>query len=316
MSELYYGYVPFPQENDTISIEHWKSYQVIPRRTGDSYPLHRHHFYELVMINSGLCLHTYKNTTISLIPGDMFLIPPDEDHAYKFHDGLSIFNCQFFPLDFPQRILDILDELNFISLSGRTNQILSEQHAIFDSEQPGKNHSAFLNEQGILHLNASQRFYIETLLTRMRTEQQQRQEGYSYILHNYLEILLYELARIKKSQYTISEKINSKKERMIMDTLNYIDAHLSEPIDFAQIAESYQLSHNYFRTIFREITGISPIEYLNRTRILKSLEYLRLTDMAIIDVAATVGIYDANYFTRMFKKYMDYPPKYFKNIQE
>lgn len=56
------------------------------------------------------------------------------------------------------------------------------------------------------------------------------------------------------------------------------------------------------------------MEYLNRMRIVKSLEYLNVEGISIADAAAKVGIYDANYFSRMFKKVMGYSPRYFKNI--
>lgn len=101
---------------------------------------------------------------------------------------------------------------------------------------------------------------------------------------------------------------------MITKTLEYIDTNIRGTIDFNMIAESYDLSPNYFRTIFREITGISPTLYLNRTRILNALELLRTTSLSIVDIAAEVGIYNANYFTRLFKKQLGYSPKYFKNI--
>ncbi|MGI6010092.1 MAG: AraC family transcriptional regulator [Ruminococcus sp.] len=307
-------YVPFPQDG-LISIEYWDNFQKIPNCDSSGvYPPHRHDYHELVLITSGLCLHTYKGSTITLIPGDMFLIPPHRYHSYKFQDGLHIYNCQFYISNFSDYFLRILDDLNFISLRAQASPSLSADYTIFDAEAPSGKYSALVNQQGILHLNSSQRFYMENLLTHMQTEQRQKGRGYTYILHDYLEILLCELSRIKHAQYTVSEQKNSKKERMIMDTLAFIDSHLTEDIDFLSIAESYDLSPNYFRTVFREITGISPTEYLNRTRILNALKYLRMTDMTISDIAASVGLYDANYFTRLFKKYLGYPPTYFKHI--
>ena len=34
----------------------------------------------------------------------------------------------------------------------------------------------------------------------------------------------------------------------------------------------------------------------------------------LAEAAAQVGIYDANYFSRLFKKYLGYAPRYFKHI--
>jgi YesN/AraC family two-component response regulator len=45
--------------------------------------------------------------------------------------------------------------------------------------------------------------------------------------------------------------------------------------------------------------------------VLKAFELLRDYNCSISDVAAHVGIYDANYFTRLFKKFIGYPPSHF-----
>lgn len=66
--------------------------------------------------------------------------------------------------------------------------------------------------------------------------------------------------------------------------------------------------------IFKSHTGLSPLEYLNRVRILRALELLQTTHHSIADIAEQVGIHDPNYFTRIFKKLIGYPPSYFKSI--
>ncbi|NDL66461.1 helix-turn-helix domain-containing protein [Anaerotalea alkaliphila] len=53
---------------------------------------------------------------------------------------------------------------------------------------------------------------------------------------------------------------------------------------------------------------------MNRVRILRALEYLQTTTLSITDIAAQVGILDANYFSRIFRKIVGSPPSYFKRI--
>ncbi len=57
---------------------------------------------------------------------------------------------------------------------------------------------------------------------------------------------------------------------------------------------------------------MTPTNYLNRMRIIRSLEYLEREDMSIAEAASKVGIYDSNYYSRLFKKIMGYSPRYFK----
>ena len=93
-----------------------------------------------------------------------------------------------------------------------------------------------------------------------------------------------------------------------------MENHLDEKVDIEELAASVYWSSRHFRTVFKEVTGLTPVEYLNRVRIVKSLEYLEKNKSSIKEAAASVGIYDTNYYTRLFKKILGYPPKYFKSI--
>ena len=132
------------------------------------------------------------------------------------------------------------------------------------------------------------------------------------------EKLAKRLARASAEKSERNEKIrhhSNQKRDMIYDALMYIEEHLDAKIDFSSLAEKSFMSPSYFRSIFKDVTGLTPVEYLNRMRIVKSLKYLELDKSTIADAAAKVGIFDSNYFSRMFKKVMGYSPKYFKSIR-
>ena len=57
--------------------------------------LHQHDFYEMVLILRGSCRHFYRNVYVPLMPGDLFLIPPNRPHSYRFHESIAMCNCQF-----------------------------------------------------------------------------------------------------------------------------------------------------------------------------------------------------------------------------
>ena len=95
------------------------------------------------------------------------------------------------------------------------------------------------------------------------------------------------------------------------EVLLYIDAHLTEQLDFEELAAKYAFSLNYFRKLFRDVTGFSPVNYLNRLRIVRSCEYIQHENLSVGEAAERVGIYDANYFSRLFKKIMGMSPTQF-----
>ena len=174
---------------------------------------------------------------------------------------------------------------------------------------------ANLNAQGIIHLNSEELMYVDALLQDMAREQKEQDINLEYAKSAYLQLILVKLSRVQSERNEKIRHHSNQKRDMIYDALMYIEEHLDEKIDFSSLAEKSFMSPSYFRSIFKDVTGLTPVEYLNRMRIVKSLEYLELDKSTIADAAAKVGIFDSNYFSRMFKKVMGYSPKYFKSIR-
>ena len=54
-------------------------------------------------------------------------------------------------------------------------------------------------------------------------------------------------------------------------------------------------------------------DYLSRTRIERSIELLRDTDMSLLEIAGLVGFEDQSYFTKVFKKETGLSPKKYRD---
>ena len=68
-------------------------------------------------------------------------------------------------------------------------------------------------------------------------------------------------------------------------------------------------SSSYFRKLFKEVTGLSPIMYFNRMRIEYAKTLLRQdSTLSIKEIAASSGFPDPYYFSRVFKKITGYSP--------
>lgn len=94
----------------------------------------------------------------------------------------------------------------------------------------------------------------------------------------------------------------------VKKTLLYIDSHLSEELNVNQLAAQVSLTPNYLSSLFKKETGVTLTSYILQKRIYHACFLLKDTDMAIGDVAFSVGIKDANYFTKVFKKYTGKTP--------
>lgn len=99
---------------------------------------------------------------------------------------------------------------------------------------------------------------------------------------------------------------------VVRNVLNYIDFNLNLPLTLENLAEKYDLSVPYLSTVFKKEVGLTIISYVNKKRIETACKLLNSTNMSIQDVAATVGILDSNYFTRLFKKETGHSPRKYR----
>lgn len=103
---------------------------------------------------------------------------------------------------------------------------------------------------------------------------------------------------------------------MVRDTLNYIDFNLTEPLALKLLAEKVNANASYLSTQFKKEVGKTLTDYINEKRIHSSLVLLATTDLPIQVVAERVGIYDENYFSRLFKKYQNRTAKQYRNLMQ
>ncbi|SFF31745.1 iron complex transport system substrate-binding protein [Paenibacillus algorifonticola] len=102
------------------------------------------------------------------------------------------------------------------------------------------------------------------------------------------------------------------KPNMVAQAIRYLNERYAEPIMVDGLAELLDCSAGHLSRMFKKETGSSLIEYLTRIRINKARELLLHTDASLQTIAESVGIPDAMYFNRIFKKYVGISPGRFK----
>lgn len=68
------------------------------------------------------------------------------------------------------------------------------------------------------------------------------------------------------------------------------------------LAEVCYLSEAHFCRFFKAATGKTALEYLNEYRISRAEALLEGTDMALSEIAESVGLEDVNYFCRLYRR--------------
>jgi AraC family transcriptional regulator, regulatory protein of adaptative response / methylphosphotriester-DNA alkyltransferase methyltransferase len=94
----------------------------------------------------------------------------------------------------------------------------------------------------------------------------------------------------------------------------YIDTNYNEWLSLEILANMCHGSPYHLHRTFKRIKGITPVEYIQQTRITKAMEFLIHTDKAIADIALAVGIPNTPYFITLFKKITGETPSVYRQL--
>ncbi|WP_319558918.1 helix-turn-helix transcriptional regulator [Marispirochaeta sp.] len=119
--------------------------------------------------------------------------------------------------------------------------------------------------------------------------------------------ILYLLTQWKTENY-IYDNIQK-----VEQVINYMMEYYTQPIKLKELADVISVSPSYIGSIFKSVTGKSPITYLIEIRLHKAKELL-LDGHSVSDVAEEVGFNDLFYFSKCFKKFENLSPLQFKQI--
>lgn len=116
----------------------------------------------------------------------------------------------------------------------------------------------------------------------------------------------------------LSPKIKKSPEKQIHNTsvkkaIDYITFNYTKNITINELSSIASLSPSRFFTVFKNETGITPIEYKNRICIRNAEKMLLISDLSIEETAEKLGFNSSSYFRRTFKAYTGKSPKEYKN---
>jgi AraC-like DNA-binding protein len=114
------------------------------------------------------------------------------------------------------------------------------------------------------------------------------------------------VSRVVARHFTLAERQTREATPLpswrLSRAIEYVDAHLAEPIGLADIASSAGLTRMHFASQFRRATGMRPHEYLTRRRIEHAQHLLLTSKHNVLDVALSCGFRSQAHFTTVFKR--------------
>ena len=99
-----------------------------------------------------------------------------------------------------------------------------------------------------------------------------------------------------------SERGDPKALHAVKSVLRRIHADYATSLSLEDLAVEAGLSPKYFCRLFRQITGRTPIAYLQYYRLEKAAELLLVTEEPITEIALSCGFGDISYFTKAFRR--------------
>ena len=96
--------------------------------------------------------------------------------------------------------------------------------------------------------------------------------------------------------------------------VDYIFAHYARELPLEEVAQYLGMKPTYFSRVFKQATGRTFIEFVNRLRISKSCELLADGDKAVTDVCFESGFNNISNFNRRFQQLKGMTPSHYRRL--
>lgn len=139
-------------------------------------------------------------------------------------------------------------------------------------------------------------FYFHSILNEMG----EQKKGSGKVCQNLLEAFIIQLSRQIDSPVEIPSQ--KKATRECSRAKRYLDSNYNKSISLDTLANLIHLNKYYLAHTFRDVYGISPMNYLTQKRIFTSQELLTSTDMNLPEISQQCGFSSSSYFSQCFRK--------------
>ncbi len=201
------------------------------------YPLHTHDFFEIEWIVEGELHHELNGIGATESKGTVISVSTTDIHKYEFVGRPTIYALNIDYKNTPKAIQHIFSKVSFPLVAHLSEEELSEINELFL-----KIHALIINE------TEDDEFLSDKVL------------GYTLIL-------LSKIFKCSKSMQSISK---SNSYYHIAKVMKYVSEHYSEDLTLVSIAKEVALSPCYLSAVFKKLSSVSIMEYINDVRLQKA----------------------------------------------
>lgn len=254
---------------------------------------HWHSEMELLVITDGRAEVTIDGQSFQGQKGNIFIIPPDCLHSFSGEPGVPFAFCA---IDFTTAFLSSSTsdgiQQNYIDC-------IQNRSMIFPTcLVPGE---AWECEAARVVERIRQIFVLQ-------------KPGYELLVKAGLYELWYLLYTHAKSADQETAAPADDRIDTARAVIEYIKKHYMETISLEQLSRKFGISRGHLCRLFKSITKMTVVEYMNYYRISMSVSFLRETEYSISEIAGMSGFANISYFNRVFRSYMHMTPKEFRRL--
>lgn len=259
--------------------------------------MHDHTFFELAYITEGTAEHNLNGNISTVQKGDYFIVDYGSIHSYQNCRELALINCMFLPELIDETLADCraFEELLKVCLI--------------------RYHKRYYGGSPINRIFHDEDGEILALIYKMQQEYINRDMGFVEILRGkLLEVLILTMRKITKEKHVLGKKGEEAESTAVAEALRYLKSHYPDRAVIKGFCEKYHYSTQYISRKFKQETGFTALEYLQKIRIEKCCELLSGSDMSVQEIAHEIGYDDVKFFHKVFRRMLHMSPGEYRRM--
>ena len=283
-------YLPSVRLADSVVIE---PPYVHRRRKADEYIVY--------LIKKGVMYLEENGETVTLQPGDMYVLDPRYIHV-----GVKASWCEYFYVHFRHPDMEPLEEETGLQKLLLENRQASVQSDIFSYEKC-EGQSLYLPKSYHMH-DYSSLVKVTELLNEAMERNITQLENYKILLACKVLEAFVEISRSCVTEETVAyvEK-QPRSYRNVQELLNYLNREYAADITGQSLEKEFGGNFDYMNRTFKKVTGQTIFKYLNRVRINHAKALILNSPLKMSRIGESVGFPDEYYFSRVFKNIRENP---------
>lgn len=152
---------------------------------------------------------------------------------------------------------------------------------------------------------------LKNLIKEIYSTHRKKEAFYQYLVMSKIDLLKYMLLKGFLVEKHEQSNITTEGHLRLVEIMQYIDENFHYGITVSDIANHFEYALPYFSSMFKERSGITCTEYLQRRRLSKAMSLMKESKLSIIDVSFEVGFPNIKTLRRLFKNEFGITPSEF-----